>query len=70
MNGEPGAFSTVLTHTGLRTGIIAIGLVISGQRRGVFRNALVSSLAIEAFVLLWAGYQKSKPQPPAMGAPI
>jgi hypothetical protein len=70
MNGEPGAFPMVLAHTGLRAGIIAIGLVVSGQRRGVFRNAIVSSLAIEAFVLLWAGYQKSKASGAAVGAPI
>lgn len=60
MNGEPGALPLVVAHTALRAGIIATGLFISGQRRGVMRNALVASCAIEAFVLGWAAYQRSQ----------
>lgn len=60
VNGEPGALPLVIAHTGLRAGIIAVGLTVSGQRSGVFKNALISSLAIETFVLLWAAYQKSQ----------
>lgn len=68
VSGQPGALPLVIAHTGLRAGIIAVGLTISGQRRGVFRNALVSSLAIETFVLLWAAYQKKMAPAVAGGA--
>jgi hypothetical protein len=64
VNGEPGALALVAAHTGLRAGIIGVGLLVSGQRRGVVKNALVASLAIETFVLGWALYQKS------LGAPV
>jgi len=61
VNGEPGALPIVIAHTTLRAGIIAIGLLVSGQRGGaVVRNALVSSLAIEAFVLGWAAWQRAR----------
>lgn len=66
VNGEPNALPLVMAHTGLRAGIIGVGLVLSGQRQGVVRTALVSSLAIEAFVLGWALWLKnraSQPQP-------
>jgi len=58
VNGDRGALPLVVAHTTLRAGII------SGQRHGVVRNALVASVAIEAFVLGWALYQKSR------GAPV
>lgn len=64
VNGEPGALPIVIAHTGLRAGIIGVGLLISGQRRGIFRNAIVASMAIEAFVLGWAAYQRAR------GAPV
>jgi hypothetical protein len=64
VNGEPGALPLVVAHTTLRAGIIGVGLLVSGQRHGVARNALVASVAIEAFVLGWALYQKSR------GAPV
>lgn len=64
MNGEPGALPLVLIHTGLRAGIIATGLLVATQltdfriRPGqIVKTSLVSSLAIEAFVLGWAAYQ-------------
>lgn len=61
MNGEPGALPLVLAHTALRAGIIGAGLLVAGvPRRQIVRHALVSSLAIEAFVLGWAAYQKGK----------
>jgi hypothetical protein len=64
VNGDPGALPMVLAHTTLRAGIIGVGLLISGQRRGVLRNALVASAAIEAFVLGWAAWQRAR------GAPV
>jgi len=60
VNGEPGALPMVIAHTTLRATIIGFGLLVSGQRQGVVRNALVASLAIEAFVLGWAAWQKSR----------
>lgn len=62
MNGEPGALPLVLAHTALRAGIIATGLFIAGgiPPKQIAKTALVSSLAIEAFVLGWAAYQKGK----------
>lgn len=60
VNGVPGALPMVVAHTAMRAGIIGFGLVLSGQRQSVVRTAVVSSLAIEAFVLAWAGYMKSR----------
>lgn len=54
VQGQPGALPLVIGHTVMRAGIISVGLLLSGQRHGVMRTALVSSLAIEAFVLGWA----------------
>ena len=69
VNGVPGALPMVAAHTAMRAGIISVGLVISGQRQHVLRTAVVSSLAIEAFVLMWAAWLRSRsptlpPQPP------
>lgn len=60
IRGEPGALPRVVAHTTLRAGIIGLGLTISGQRRGIVRSAIVASLAIESFVLVWAALQKGK----------
>ncbi len=70
VNGAPGALPLVVAHTGLRAAIIATGLVISGQRQHVVRTALVSSLAIEAFVLGWAAWLRSRNLPPDTGTPL
>jgi hypothetical protein len=55
--GDFNALPLVALHTLLRAGIIETGLYLSGQRRRLFKTALVSSLAIEVFVLSWAIYQ-------------
>ena len=60
VNGEPGALGLVVAHTALRAGIIGIGLLVAGQRKQVVKNAIISSLAIETFVLGWAAYQKGR----------
>jgi hypothetical protein len=60
VNGTPGALPLVIMHTGLRAGIIATGLFVAGQRSHLIRTALVSSLAIEAFVLGWAVISKNR----------
>lgn len=58
--GEPGALPVVVVHTALRAGIIGAGLYVSGQRRNIVRTALVSSMAIEAFVLCWAMWKNNQ----------
>jgi hypothetical protein len=58
--GEPGALPIVVAHTALRAGIIGIGLYVSGQRRRIVRTAVVSSVAIEAFVLCWAMWKNAQ----------
>lgn len=66
VNGEPGALPLVVCHTAVRAGIIGVGLVLAGQRTKLVRTALAGSLAIEAFVLCWAAYQKGKASQIAM----
>jgi peptidoglycan/LPS O-acetylase OafA/YrhL len=71
VNGEPGALPLVLFHTAMRAGIMATGMYVAGHlfesvkipTRQIVKTSLVSSLAIEAFVLMWAGYQKGKAPP-------
>lgn len=65
VSGVPGSLPMVMAHTAMRAGIIGVGLVVSGQRQHVVRTALVSSLAIEAFVLAWAAWLRSR----STGAP-
>jgi hypothetical protein len=60
MNGEPGSLPLVMAHTAIRAGIIGTGLYVAGHRCHLLRTALVSSLAIEAFVLGWAAYQRGR----------
>ena|ERR1700682_2832344 len=60
VRGEPGALPVVALHTVLRAGIIGAGLYVAGTRRNIVRTAMVSSLAIEAFVLCWAVYQNNR----------
>lgn len=67
INGERGALPLVIAHTTLRASIIGVGLLVAGQRRDVVKNAIVASLAIEAFVLGWAAWQKSR-QPAVVAA--
>jgi hypothetical protein len=63
VSGVPGALPLVIGHTCMRAGIISVGLLLSGQRGGIVRTALVSSLAIEAFVLAWAAIAAKQPVP-------
>jgi hypothetical protein len=59
VRGEPGALPVVMLHTAVRAGIIGAGLYVAGTRRNLFRTAIVSSLAIETFVLCWAVHQNN-----------
>jgi hypothetical protein len=63
VSGTPGALPLVIGHTCMRAGIISVGLLLSGQRGGVLRTAMVSSLAIETFVLAWAAIAAKQPVP-------
>lgn len=72
VQGVPGALPMVIMHTTLRAGIIGVGLLISGQRSGVVRTALVSSCAIESFVLVWAAWLRARAEaapPPRAPSP-
>jgi hypothetical protein len=63
VRGDPGSLLPMALHTVLRAGIIGTGLYVAGTRRNLVRTALVSSLAIETFVLAWAVYQNNRTTP-------
>ena len=63
VQGQQGALPAVVGYTLLRAGLIGVGLYVAGQRRYIVRHALVSSLAIEAFVLGWAVYSQNRTAP-------
>jgi hypothetical protein len=67
VQGQAGALPVVIGHTLMRAGIIGVGLLVSGQRAGIVRTSLVSSLAIEAFVLGWAAILAKQTPPPPIG---
>ncbi len=49
---EPGALADIIASMGLRTALLALGLLAVGQRKGVLKGALGGAVAIEAFVLV------------------
>jgi len=49
---EPGALGDIIASMGLRTALLALGLLAVGQRKGVLKGALGGAVAIEAFVLV------------------
>lgn len=63
VRGDPGALPVVVFHMAARAAIIGAGLYVAGTRRNIVRTALVSSMAIETFVLCWAVYQNTRPPP-------
>jgi hypothetical protein len=64
VRGDPGALPVVVLHMAARAAIIGAGLYVAGTRRNIVRTALVSSMAIETFVLCWAVYQNNRAAPP------
>lgn len=60
VQGQPGAWLPVAMHTAGRAGLIGIGLVLAGQKQNIVRSAIMGSLAIETFVLLWANVQVNR----------
>jgi len=70
-NGEDGAWKDVALTFALRTGLIAGALYyVGGERKGVWKNALIASAAVEAVVLWWGreesdvGWLGQPPSPP------
>ena len=61
VGGEVSALPVVIFHTGLRAGLIGVGLYAVGFRGPqLIKGAIAGALGIEAFVLAWALYEKGK----------
>jgi len=60
LDGSGGNLLGVIGSALGRAAIIASGMYIAGERKHVARNALAGSLAIEAFVLVYVGWQVKK----------
>lgn len=63
VNGVPGAAPRVVLHTLGRALLIDTGLYVAGERKQLVRYSLAVALAIEAFALGWAAYQRNREQP-------
>ena len=60
VNGVEGATPRLVLHTLGRAALIGTGLVAAGAGKDTVRYAVAGSLAIEAFVLAFAWYQKGR----------
>lgn len=60
IGGETAALFPVAVHTLGRAMLIGVGMAAAGVRQGLVAGALGGALGIEAFVLLWAWYEKRK----------
>lgn len=60
VRGEKGSTLSVIGHTLGRSVLIGAGLAVAGEREHLVRKAVVSSMAIESFVLLWTHYTVNK----------
>ena len=58
VSGDSGAMTRVAAHWAARSGIIALGMYASGQRKELAKQALLGGAVIEAAVLSWALTQK------------
>jgi hypothetical protein len=63
-HGVPGALPRVVLHTLGRALLIGTGLFLAGERKRVVRYSFAVALAIEAFAISWAMYQKNKERQP------
>lgn len=61
LDGKPGGLASVVTSTALRAGLIAVGLLVVGQRKGVVKGAIGGAIAIEAFVLTYIAANRKTP---------
>jgi len=61
VGGDLSALPVVTFHTGLRAGLIGLGLYAVGFRgEQLVKGAIAGAIGIEAFVLAWALYERSK----------
>lgn len=60
VQGQPGSFLPIVGHTLARAGLIGVGLRLAGQKEHLIRLAIMGSMSIEAFVLIWANMQVNK----------
>ena len=51
LRGERGAGFAVVTSIALRTGLIAAGLALAGERKRLVPYSIAAALAVELFVL-------------------
>lgn len=58
VRGVPGALPRVVGWTTLRAGLIGTGLALSGQRSNVVKGAVVAALVVEAWIVVWAVYER------------
>lgn len=56
--GKSGAVADVVLWTSLRALLIAAGLWVAGERKGLLVKGYAGALAVEAFVLWWAATHK------------
>ncbi len=59
VDGDWSALAPVVGYTAARAALIAVGMVIAGEREHIIRNALAGAVGIEAFVLVWALIKKN-----------
>lgn len=61
VGGNVSALPVVVFHTGLRAGLIGLGLYAVGFRgEQLLKGAIAGAIGIEAFVLAWAIYERGK----------
>lgn len=58
VSGDMSAIGPIFVTTLMRAGLIGAGLYVVGQREGLVKGAVAGALAIEAFVLSWALFNK------------
>lgn len=62
IHGDASALPKVLFHTTVRAGLIALAMYAVGMHspKNLVKYSAAGALGIEAFVLLWALYEKQK----------
>jgi hypothetical protein len=62
VSGDISALPKVAFHTATRAGLIGLAMYVAGMHapKMLLRYSVAGALGIEAFVLLWALYEKNK----------
>ena len=62
VHGDASALPKVIFHTTVRAGLIALAMYVAGMHspKDLVKYSAAGALGIEAFVLLWALYEKQK----------